>query len=58
MNKQEFLKKCLIDVSKIKYRLKQISFLSEQGIQTDQETINNLLDRMNTLNKLIEELKK
>lgn len=58
MNREEFLKKCLADISQIKYRLKQISFLNEQGILTDEETINDLLDRLNTLNKLIKELRK
>ncbi len=58
MDKKEFLKQCLVEYSMIKYKLKQISFLRNQGVYVEEDLVDDLLDRMNTLKKLIEELEK
>ncbi len=58
MDKKEFLKKCLVDYSTIKLKLKMFSFLMKQGKRVDEDEMNALLDRLNTLKKLIEELQK
>lgn len=58
MNKQEFLKKCLVEYSATKLKLKMFSFLMEQGEKVDKDEMDLLLDRLNTLKKIIEELQK
>lgn len=58
MNKKELVQKWTAQLAEVELKLKMVSFLAQNGADVNEDEMNALLDRMQTLKKLIKEIEK
>ena len=58
MDKRQLLKDCIAQLTEVELKLKMCSFMMSKGLNVDKSELDNLLDRMRNLKKIISELEK